>query len=323
MPGPYGVTDAGFNPKLISETLSEIELEEQSVFGAGIVFSPQSPLGQLNGIHADSVTEIWEMAQDVFNSFDIDQATGGRLDSLGKLRRLARLPSQSDSDFRLALNQSDYGTVRTRYIRSRLLTVAGVTNVNVLENDSHVVAPNGLSPNSLAISVVGGSDVDVATAIWSNTTGGIALVGNTEIQIEADGRCTLVNFIRPEEIQFTLELDLSIHLNQCACAPDGTPYIIENLQQQLMSECGLFGGSVVTPAQIEQIAGCYNGVHVEQVRMSRDGTDPLYQNVAFNLYEFPNLTIDDVSINYVPYDGPETTQGTLNFGSAVGVIRDV
>ena len=323
MPGPYGVTAAGFNPKTLAEQLAEIEIEEQAVFGAAIQLAPQTPLGQLNGVFADALAEMWEIAQDLYGSFDIDQAVGPRLDALGKLRRLARLPSQSDSDYRLALAQSDYGKTKTRRIRSILLNVPGVTAAQVIENSTQFTAYNGLNPHSLAISVVGGDDAEVASVIWENTVAGIGLQGNTEVQIASDGYCTLVRFIRPDEIPLCVEIDLSIHSSQCDCATEEISAIVSNLQQQLSGVCGMLGGTIITPAVIEQIVALNRGVLVEDIRMARDGETPEYQNVAFTLNEIPVIDPNCIKVNYVAYDGPTKTQGNINFGLAQGVIDDV
>lgn len=323
MPGPYGVTAAGFNPKTLAEQLAEIEIEEQAVFGAAIQFAPQTPLGQLNGVFADALAEIWEIAQDLYGSFDVDQAVGPRLDAIGKLRRLTRLPGQSDSDYRLALAQSDYGKTKTRRIRSLLLNVPGVTAAQVIENSTKFTAYNGLNPHSLAISVVGGTDTEVASVIWENTVAGIGLQGNNEVQIASDGYCTLVRFIRPDEIPLCVEIDLSIHIIQCDCAPEEIGTIISNLQVQLSGACGMLGGTIITPAVIEQIVALNRGVLVEDIRMARDGATPIFQNVAFTLNEIPVLDPSCIKVNYVAYDGPTTTQGNINFGLTQGVIDDV
>lgn len=323
MPGPYGVTAAGFNPKTLAEQLAEIEIEEQAVFGSGIQFGAQTPLGQLNGVYADATAELWEIAQELYGSFDVDQAVGPRLDALGKLRRVPRLAGQTDADYRLAIAQSGYGETKTRRIRNILMNVPGVTAAQVIENPSSVAMSNGLGPHSLAISVVGGDDAEVALTIWENTVAGIGLQGNLEVQVASDGYCTLVNFIRPEEVPLCIEIDLSIHVDQCACAPEEVGTIISNLQAQLSGACGLLGGTIVTPAVIEQMVALNSGILVEQVRMARDGATPIYQNVAFTLNEIPVVDPNCVKVTYVAYDGPTVTQGNINFGLIQGVIRDV
>ena len=207
MPAPYGVTDTGFSTKTLPEQLAEIEVQMVAAFGPGIVQDAQSPLGQLNGLFADALAELWEMSQALYGSLDVDQATGPRLDALGKLRRVERITGQSDAEYRLAITQSGFGNQKTRTIRNRIFEVAGVTSVQVIENSTPDVSPAGLAAHTLSIVVQGGDDAAVATAIWENTVAGIGLQGNTAVEVISDGFCQTVNFTRPAPVELTVEVD--------------------------------------------------------------------------------------------------------------------
>jgi len=308
MPAPYGVTPTGFSTKTLPEQLAEIELQMVAAFGSGVIQDAQSPLGQLNGLYADALAEMWEIAQALYGSLDVDQASGPRLDSLGKLRRVTRAPGQSDAEYRLAISQSGFGNQKTRTIRNRLLEVAGVTSVQIIENPTPNVDPNGLAAHTLSIVVQGGDDGEVATALFENTVAGIGLQGNRDVEVISDGFCQTVSFTRPTLIPITVEVDVSLQLDQCDCAPEDIPTMIANLTESLSDECGLTTGATVTPANIEGPVNLNSGVRVEAVRIGRVGTPALFQNVAFTIEELPVVLPENVTINYVEYAAPSTTQ---------------
>lgn len=308
MPAPYGVTPTGFSTKTLPEQLAEIEVQMVAAFGPGVVQDPQSPLGQLNGLFADALAEMWELAQALYGSLDVDQASGPRLDALGKLRRIERATGQSDDEYRLAITQSGFGNQKTRTIRNRILEVSGVTSVQVIENSTPIAADSGLDPHSLSIIVQGGDDGEVATAIWENTVAGIGLQGNVAVEVISDGFCQTVSFTRPVLVELAVEVDVSLQLDQCDCAPEDISTMIANLSATLSDECGLTTGATVTPADIEKVVNQNNGIRVEAVRLSRDDTTPLFQNVAFTIEELPVVSAANVTISYVDYAAPLTTQ---------------
>jgi len=312
MPAPYGITNSGFSTKTLPEQLVELELANRAIFGSGVVQDPQSPLGQLNGLYADVSAEVWEMAQELYGSFDIDQAHGVRLDAIGKLRKSTRIDGQTDAEFRAMMRQSGYGDTKTRQLRNKLLAVDGVTFVQIVENSSSVISNNGVDPKSVAVVVVGGLDSDVGSVIWNNTVPGIGLQGSTTVSINNDGYCNSVSFIRPVDVSLKIEIDVSIHIDQCDCAPDDVLTITSNVHKELSDGCGMQSGSIITPASIERLASQSSGIVVEAVRISRDDATPSFQNVAFNLYERPVVDIAQIITTVVAHTGSNTTQGSLS-----------
>ena len=99
----YGVDSGGFNRKPLPVILEEIEAKAKEIFGNGIIQTPESPLGQLNGLAADLITTAWEIGQGVYQSYDPDQAEGVALDRLASIRLLERMTGENDISFRQAV----------------------------------------------------------------------------------------------------------------------------------------------------------------------------------------------------------------------------
>lgn len=91
MPAPYGVTPTGFSAKTLEETLAEIEADERANISASLDTSAASPVGQLNGIFASKLRELWELAQAAYDGFDPDAASGAALTALSLLTGTSRL----------------------------------------------------------------------------------------------------------------------------------------------------------------------------------------------------------------------------------------
>ena len=82
MPAPFGVTPTGFSAKTLEELLEEIEEEERSEISSSLNTSASSPIGQLNGIYASKLRELWELAQVAYDSFDPANSTDSSLTNL-------------------------------------------------------------------------------------------------------------------------------------------------------------------------------------------------------------------------------------------------
>lgn len=87
----FGVVDTGFNEKLLSDIKAEIEEQQRNDISPGLNQSSTAVLGQLNGIFAAKVAELWEVLLAVYRSIDPDSATGEALDNLCLLTGIVRL----------------------------------------------------------------------------------------------------------------------------------------------------------------------------------------------------------------------------------------
>lgn len=95
-------------------------------------------------------------------------------------------------------------------IFAEVRAVAGVTQTVVLENDTNVTGINGLPPHSVSTIVVGGSDADIAQAIFVKKTIGTTAFGTTTVQVtDNQGIPHDISFSRPTEIPIFVEVNLT------------------------------------------------------------------------------------------------------------------
>ncbi|MCL2155426.1 MAG: baseplate J/gp47 family protein [Leptospirales bacterium] len=88
----YGVTAQGFIRKSYDKILSDLQALARSseYFGESIDLSDESPIGAEIKLMAWSLSNQWQLAEDVYYSFDIDAAEGAALNRLTRLGLVAR-----------------------------------------------------------------------------------------------------------------------------------------------------------------------------------------------------------------------------------------
>lgn len=88
----YGVTPEGFVPKTLEVVKADLEDDLRASLGAGINLAPQSVLGQIVGIVADQLADLWDALMAVYESEDPDAAEFAALEKVcaitGTLRAL-------------------------------------------------------------------------------------------------------------------------------------------------------------------------------------------------------------------------------------------
>jgi uncharacterized phage protein gp47/JayE len=93
MPGPYGVTPTGYNPKSLQEIITDLQSAWRTIFGNGIDVSADSPDGLIIGIFADRLADLWQADQATYNAAFPDTSTGVGLDRVMALTGAVRLPA--------------------------------------------------------------------------------------------------------------------------------------------------------------------------------------------------------------------------------------
>jgi hypothetical protein len=87
----FGVQTTGFVEKTLQDILEEIEEAERAAFGPGINVQADSVFGQLNGIYADQLSELWEASTAVYQAQYPDSASAAALDNVAAITGVTRL----------------------------------------------------------------------------------------------------------------------------------------------------------------------------------------------------------------------------------------
>ncbi|WP_019997239.1 hypothetical protein [Aureimonas ureilytica] len=295
----YGVLPSGFVRKSQATILDEIEQRNVSTFGAGVIQTSVSPLGQINGVFTDAAVDFWETAEDVYASFDPDQADGIRLDILGKVRGVARPSGEVDTDFRRRVTNAGQADISYTANLNRLRDLPGVTFASVRVNSGQAADALGLPAHNVAYAVTGGDDQDVALAVYQNSVGGIGLFGNVTIPVTADGFCQQVNLIRPVEVPIRVELDVRHIPDACNCAPPTVGVIAQAIIDAFAGECGYRNGDTVLEKRVASEAAQIGNLEIVETRIARNADLIVAEEIETTLFERPVIISPYVSVRYV------------------------
>lgn len=285
----YGVIPEGFNRKPLAQILSELQDGMVDTFGPGVIQTPQSPLGQLNGLLADFVTQLWEVAEDVYQSYDPDQAEGNRLASLAGIRLIGRNIGESDMALRLRITNAGLEQSGIAGLENALSQIPGVTYAKAFVNEGETPTIYGLPPHNVGVAVIGGADDEVARQIRIHTVEGLPSWGNKPVEIVVNGYARTVFFTRP--IPTPLMADIYISRSKGLRAPVIPSHTVlkDQVLTALGGQDGLLNGETVTPSRIASLI--YTpGVEVKEVRLGRNLDLPADRVVPFSFEELPVVT---------------------------------
>lgn len=293
----YGVLPTGYARKPLPVVLAEIEEHVIDLFGPDVIQTPQSPLGQINGLFADLSAQLYEHAEDTYQSYDPDQAEGLRLEMLAKLRLLTRALGESDGDFRQAITNAGRARIDIQDLLRAVQNVDGVTYTQVFVNDTASVDANGLEAHSIAVATLGGADADVALAVRTYVVPGIGTSGNTRVDTLKDGVCRTIWISRPVEIPISLDVAVIRRYDRLGCPPADLAAIAEGLVEDLNGDRRLINGEDVTVHLIRSaIEARYPNVEVVSVAGSRLDDTGSAIPLTIDFDEIASFAIENVSV---------------------------
>lgn len=88
-----GLTNQGFEPKPLDEIKTSLGSGFRAVFGAAITLIAQSIFGQIIGIFAERLADLWQLALAIWNASTREGSVGVHLDNIGALTGTHRLPA--------------------------------------------------------------------------------------------------------------------------------------------------------------------------------------------------------------------------------------
>jgi hypothetical protein len=289
----YGVQPTGFVRKPLGVILRELQNAFVTEFGPQVITTSESPAGQLIGTMADAIAEEWERAQNTYQSYDVDQAEGFRLDQLGRYRLVERA-SDSDQAYRQRITNEGEARVDVQDITNALLNVAGVTYARVWVNGNNEVDENGLPAGAIAIAVMGGEDDEIAAEARSYVAPGIVTFGNAMVDTVVSGFCRSLNIIRPIVVPVTLSISVRL-FNDAQNCPPPAPIAIAN---GLAEDWAAFrsNGDDVNYFKVRQyIESRHQGVEVLSISAAR-ANDLAIVGGSIGFIEIADLSADNITV---------------------------
>jgi len=193
----YGIISTGFNRKRLDLLLAELNSEMKTIFGDNFDVSPESPDGQVNGVISESNANLWEIAEEAYNSFNPSAATGTALSNLVQLNGITRLAATS-SVASLTLT----GTSGTTILAGSLISTSD-TNAS-FATDVDVVLDGGGNAGVLASAVDTGEVLAAAGTItvidtpvtgWDTVTNAADAIVGREVETDVELRSRRVRSV--------------------------------------------------------------------------------------------------------------------------------
>lgn len=164
-----GLTSAGFEIKRLPEIIEEEKARAKEVFqdlvpvGDEVDTSDSSTIGRLIGIHTPQISDLWELLQLVYSSFDPNSATGIALDNLVALNGTTRNPaSPTTAD---VVIWGDQGT--TIFAGSEVASTSSDSYIS--DSDINIITSNSIGMRLQLASVVDGTTYTI-TIVRANQT---------------------------------------------------------------------------------------------------------------------------------------------------------
>lgn len=89
----FGVTSTGFVAETLTDIKADLEQAFKAEFGDGIDVSPQSVWGQIIGIMAERLADLWDADEGIYTSWTPEGAIGQSLDNICALTGTVRNPA--------------------------------------------------------------------------------------------------------------------------------------------------------------------------------------------------------------------------------------
>ncbi len=200
---------------------------------------------------------------------------------------------ETDGELRVRRNKSTAASSQNQIeaIIGAVGNVAGVTNLTVLENDTDITDGDGVPSHSFEVIVVGGTNADVALAIWNNKPTGIQSFGTTESEVILDSQSL------PHSIDFTRPAAITI-------------FVIANLTTR--PDYPLDGDDQIKQAIVDYADGT-----LVQGRGFDPGDDVIFTELYTPINVVPGHDIDSLFIDTTP-----APAATANIVIAVREVSD-
>lgn len=205
----------------------------------------------------------------------------------------------SESDNELFQRCLYFGATATntsfRSIMANVAQVQGVTKISGAENYSNVdkVVKNiTLTPHSICICVVGGTDLNIAEAIRVSRATGCNMIGNTEVEILDNNASYVYKFYRPTPVEIKVRVEVAVSssspTNWESLTKDNVVAFVDSLN---------IADLVTQPNLARYLHRNVSGFDIVDVKFSKLADVFSYASIQLNLNEI--LTIETINIEVV------------------------
>lgn len=172
-------------------------------------------------------------------------------------------------------------------LQGKLASLSGVEKVKVYENTESTIK-NGIAAHSIAVSIVGGENNDIAKTIIDNKPAGVPMNGDTSATVRIDNQDFKANFYRPKPV------DISIHI--VAVRDLDFTEIDQPAIKAALAAQNFDIGQTVTVSRLYSPINTVGGFWVKELKIGRKGSTLQTGNIAINFKEYARILESDITI---------------------------
>lgn len=216
--------------------------------------------------------------------------------------------SRADFEYRRQESVSINGTGSLGAIKAEVAAVSDVIDVYVSDNSTAAASTIGgvsIPAHGILVAVAGGTDADIAAAIWKKRAGGTPMGGDTTVTVSD----TFNGYTEPyptTDITFQRAVSTPVYVKFTLTASDTIPETA--LTQLQAAALSTFGGTGSAATSLERVNTVIYGssfvadavavgswVKIVNVQVSLDGTT-YADTVSFDATKIPTLSSADISM---------------------------
>ena len=237
--------------------------------------------GEITNVEPNTITVVYNPDESIISVTNPEKASGGQ-DYEEDPQYRARLIAENANRPRPTLNG----------VRSALLNVQGVREVNIVENQFSVADKYGNPPYSVHIYCLGGNKQDIADCLIEHLAVGITLTGTTYCDaIDATGNTKRVYFDfatdRPISVQVKLKTNAEWNVDE------GKDYVKETVVDFINQ---LEMGDTVYLTKLYPQIYTIAGIDDAKILIGKSKDTLSADDIALDEFEAPSCKIDDVEV---------------------------
>lgn len=248
--------------------------------GTGTVQSVDT--GDYNNVLPNTITIMYNPDENVISVTNPQNAAGGQ-------------DYEDDETYRARLIMENIAKPgpSAAGIKSALMNLSGVRQVNIVENPSATVNQYGDPPYSVHIYVLGGKEQDIAQCLVDNVAAGITMTGTNQITAQDNtgaSQTVSFDFAKDKPIYATVQIRTSDEWN----ADEGVQDIKQAIADYVNS---LLMGQEVYLTKIYPSIYSIPGVGEAQVQIGTDSSHLYDKDITTEPFEAVSCDTDNIQVN--------------------------
>ncbi|EFS7927412.1 hypothetical protein HW053_001494 [Campylobacter jejuni] len=170
-----------------------------------------------------------------------------------------------------------------------VIKVTGAENISDKTSDFNGVEIEG---HSICVVVEGGSDNDIANAMFESRATGCGMVGDIEVNIEYNGTFYKFKFYRPTQVILKAE----VTLKEISQPPSNFGDVIKENLSSYINDLQI-GELITQPALSENLYKNLSGFYIKDVKFGLKSVEVDYNPIQLKLNEMAVISKDDIKVN--------------------------